>query len=645
MMKGEADADREANVLRRNKDHLWEEIELLINLAESAKEGEQLELLGVWSERLEEIAKDYRRTVCLLEATYGDQHRDDRMKFDTKYYALRAFYTKRLKQATQPTTTSTPSVKPVSHIRFPEIHLPRFSGKLTDWCVFRDAFESAIGNREEISNVDKFQYLKGLVQGEAARIIESISISELGYTDAWRALKLRYENKRQQIRCHIKSLFEIPSMRKESPEELLNLVDRFEQHLAVLKRLGEDTDSWDSLLICQLSVRLDPCTLKEWEGYCARLDCDNVANVLGGASSEDAEEEDMPTYVAMVNFLQNYARVLQSIGPVPGPTRDRDTKAKSSKFSAHVSSTSAPSGSDSSKKCEKCNQLHFLYHCPEFQKLPEQQRFEFVKSKKLCANCLRSTDHFAKSCPAKQCNRCAKKHHTLLHGAQFVQPPPPGSQSSSSASLVAQPVDSKPAPPTPSPVMNVPAQSLQHQSQPQRLYPVVGSHPQQCSTVPTVPANRHYAMMACDKENEPTAVILPTALVEIEDARGRKLTARCLLDSGSQSHFITKALCDRLQLPRIRATAPVLVCGIGQTTTMVTDSVTAKVSSRVSPYVVEPQLLVLPSLAIKLSGAMINTREWQIPATVRLADPTFHVSNDVDNFYHYMHAQPLCNDQ
>lgn len=419
-------------------------------------------------------------------------------------------------------------------------------------------------------------------------------------------------------------------MRKESPEELLNLVDRFEQHLAVLKRLGEDTDSWDSLLICQLSVRLDPRTLKEWEGYCARLDCDNVANVLGGASSEDAEEEDMPTYVAMVNFLQNYARVLQSIGPVPGPTRDRDTKAKSSKFSAHVSSTSAPSGSDSSKKCEKCNQLHFLYHCPEFQKLPEQQRFEFVKSKKLCANCLRSTDHFAKSCPAKQCNRCAKKHHTLLHGAQFVQPPPPGSQSSSSASLVAQPVDSKPAPPTPSPVVNVPAQSLQHQSQPQRLYPVVGSHPQQCSTVPTVPANRHYAMMACDKENEPTAVILPTALVEIEDARGRKLTARCLLDSGSQSHFITKALCDRLQLPRIRATAPVLVCGIGQTTTKVTDSVTAKVSSRVSPYVVEPQLLVLPSLAIKLPGAMINTREWQIPATVRLADPTFHVSNDVD---------------
>ncbi|XP_065082278.1 uncharacterized protein LOC135704722 [Ochlerotatus camptorhynchus] len=136
--------------------------------------------------------------------------------------------------------------------------------------------------------------------------------------------------------------------------------------------------------------------------------------------------------------------------------------------------------------------------------------------------------------------------------------------------------------------------------------------------------------MACDKDNVHTAVILPTALVEIEDAQGRKVLARCLLDSGSQSHFITKALCEKLQLPRTRASVPVLVCGLGQSTTKATHSLTAKVSSRVSPYVVEPQLLVLPSLAIKLPGSTISTQKWQIPETVRLADPTFHVSNDID---------------
>nr|XP_029734343.1 uncharacterized protein PFB0145c-like [Aedes albopictus] len=230
-----------------------------------------------------------------------------------KYYMLRACLSKRLNQKAQPDVPPAQPVTHTSHIRFPEINLPRFSGRLADWCVFRDAFDSAIGSRVEISNVEKFQYLKGLVQGDAAKIIESFSISEDGYRDAWRALKLRYENKRQLIRCHIKSLFEVPSIKKESADELLNLMERFEQQISVLRRLGEDTSSWDSLLVYQLSTRLDPHTLKEWESYCARLDSGNVANVLGGAAGDDSDDDDMPTYMSMVNYLQNYARVLQCV--------------------------------------------------------------------------------------------------------------------------------------------------------------------------------------------------------------------------------------------------------------------------------------------------------------------------------------------
>ncbi|XP_055633508.1 uncharacterized protein LOC129773872 [Toxorhynchites rutilus septentrionalis] len=555
--------DKEADFLRRSKEHLWESIELLIALGKEAKAGQHSELLGSWSERLDEIAKEYRHTVCILEATHGDDLREERMKFDTKYFALRAFLSKHLRQNTQPVNPPTQYIRPSSHIRFPEINLPRFSGKQADWYVIRDAFDSAIGNRAEISNVDKFQYLKGLVQGEATRIIDSISVSEDGYRDAWRALKLRYENKRQLIRCHIKSLFAVPGMKKQSADELLNLVDKFEQQISVLKRLGEDTDSWDSLLIYQLSTRLDVHTLKEWESYCARLDSDNVANVLSGAAFCETDEDDMPTFVSMVNYSQNYARVLQCVSPFPGSSREYDPKVKLTKSAAHFSSSSSSPVAESTRKSQ----------------------------------------HFAKFCQSKPCNRCPKKHHTLLHGAQFIRQPVPGPQASN------------PSQPTPPPVVNTNASPVHKPYQP----PSANSY-----------ANLHYAMMTCDKENVQTAVILPTALIEIEDARGHKVPARCLLDSGSQSHFITKALCEKLQLPRSSAPAPVLVCGIGQSTTTATHSVTAKVSSRVSPYVIESQLLVLPSLAIKLPGSSINIREWKIPETVRLADPTFHVSNEID---------------
>lgn len=325
-------------VLRKARDHLWESLELLITFAKEDKTGQQ-ELLGAWLDRLEEIAKEYRNTVCVLEASHDEDYKEDRMNFDMKYYMLRACLSKRLNQKAQPDVPPAQPVTHTSHIRFPEINLPRFSGRLADWCVFRDAFDSAIGSRVEISNVEKFQYLKGLVQGDAAKIIESISISEDGYRDAWRALKLRYENKRQLIRCHIKSLFEVPSIKKESADELLNLVDRFEQQISVLRRLGEDTSSWDSLLVYQLSTRLDPHTLKEWESYCARLDSGNVANVLGGAAGDDSDDDDMPTYMSMVNYLQNYARVLQCVSPSPGSSRD--PRVKPVKSAAHFSSSSS----------------------------------------------------------------------------------------------------------------------------------------------------------------------------------------------------------------------------------------------------------------------------------------------------------------
>lgn len=44
-------------------------------------------------------------------------------------------------------------------------------------------------------------------------------------------------------------------------------------------------------------------------------------------------------------------------------------------------------------------------------------------------------------------------------------------------------------------------------------------------------------------------VILSTAVVDVLDYNGRVHQARALLDNGSQSSFVTKNLCEKLQLP------------------------------------------------------------------------------------------------
>ena len=49
-------SEMEAEFLRRKKAHLWEQIELLTALARQNTEGQNVELYGVWADRLEEIA-------------------------------------------------------------------------------------------------------------------------------------------------------------------------------------------------------------------------------------------------------------------------------------------------------------------------------------------------------------------------------------------------------------------------------------------------------------------------------------------------------------------------------------------------------------------------------------------------------------
>ncbi|XP_062538139.1 uncharacterized protein LOC134206439 [Armigeres subalbatus] len=158
------------------------------------------------------------------------------------------------------------------------------NGQLEDLCVFRDSFQSAVGSPNDIGSVEKLHCLKGPVESEAARILDPIKVCEQGYNDA---LNLRSENKRQLIKCHIKTLFDTPAMRTESAEDLIALVDRYLQQISVLKSLGEPADKWSSLLVCTLQG-------VEKSLY-TRLDPDNIVSVLGAIASTSSTATDDST--------------------------------------------------------------------------------------------------------------------------------------------------------------------------------------------------------------------------------------------------------------------------------------------------------------------------------------------------------------
>lgn len=91
------------------------------------------------------------------------------------------------------------------HIRLPRIELPTFEDVYENWHTFYDMFNSLIHSNRDLSNTQKFHYLRSL-KSDAAEVVSSLKISGDNYADAWVRLKERYDNKRLIIQNHIKYL-------------------------------------------------------------------------------------------------------------------------------------------------------------------------------------------------------------------------------------------------------------------------------------------------------------------------------------------------------------------------------------------------------------------------------------------------------
>lgn len=128
-------------------------------------------------------------------------------------------------------TSTTASNHTKNQVKLSRLTLPSFSGETDHWLNFRDMFSSLVHNRNDISDVEKFQYLKASLSGEALSLLHSLQLSAPNYSTAWNLLIEIYENKSCIIYNHIKSLFEIELIPKESHVLLQSLLNKTQTNL------------------------------------------------------------------------------------------------------------------------------------------------------------------------------------------------------------------------------------------------------------------------------------------------------------------------------------------------------------------------------------------------------------------------------
>ena len=105
---------------------------------------------------------------------------------------------------------ATPASNVEIRAKLPKLEIKRFDGRMTEWQAFIDCFDSAVHSNPKLSNIDKINYLKSLVEGPAAASIKGLPLTLENYNSARKILEERYGNKQLIICSHINNLLNLP---------------------------------------------------------------------------------------------------------------------------------------------------------------------------------------------------------------------------------------------------------------------------------------------------------------------------------------------------------------------------------------------------------------------------------------------------
>lgn len=523
-------------------------------------------------------------------------------EFEKLYYSLRAALLAKIPSEDPPADLNNSigraglALGAHTGVRLPQISLPEFNGDIRVWLSFKSTYMSLIHESGELSDVQKFHYLKSALKGEAAKLIESLAITSDNYNIAWDTVTKRYSNEYLLKKRHLQALMEYPKVEKESSSAIHALVDEFEQRLKILKQLGEKTEHWGAMIVHWMCSKLDMKTLQLWEDH--------------AASTKD------PTFAILVNFLEKRTRVLEAVSSnVELQCSSQKSEVKRQKVVVHAATDSEQR---SGLVCSCCGESHFLGRCGKFNQMTLKEKLQFVNSKRLCSNCLKS-GHWVRDCNSKfSCRDCGKKHNSLIH---------PGFSPSSSGAGNSDHLAGK-------------------------------AEKKRNGTVATnVVTNEEEAEQEIDdqeavgtynvgtKVGKISNVFLSTVVLVVRDLHGGKQLARALLDNGSQANIMSERLCQMLNLKRRSANVP--ISGIGQSETRARFIVNTTVSSRIQDFSVGMEFLVLQKVTSELPSAHIPVAHWNIPKDIQLADPSFNTSNRIDlliggeHFYRFLYEREM----
>lgn len=170
--------------------------------------------------------------------------------------------------STEVVTRDSPAPSTSSSFPLPAFkEIPTFDGRKEEWDSFKNAFQLVVHLNSKFSDIQKFEYLKNYLHGEAAKDIEAFTVSGRNYKDAWQHLLDKYDNNRDVILRHAELLLKTLPMMGDSPASMRNLVIDMQEHVYYLKyKLQRSWGNIANELLTSIAVsRMEEGVRKRWE--------------------------------------------------------------------------------------------------------------------------------------------------------------------------------------------------------------------------------------------------------------------------------------------------------------------------------------------------------------------------------------------
>ena len=97
--------------------------------------------------------------------------------------------------------------------------MPSFDGSYTKWKQFEELFTQMVAS-QQIGGTQKIIYLKQNLTGEAAKLIQHISVTEDNFAVAWKILQDRYNNNRLIFGAILQNIMKMDSAKVGNAKSL-----------------------------------------------------------------------------------------------------------------------------------------------------------------------------------------------------------------------------------------------------------------------------------------------------------------------------------------------------------------------------------------------------------------------------------------